>query len=312
MVRAGLLLFGICALAGGASGASAAPAPGIMAIGWGGNDPERIAFYRIGETTPIRTITYNGCCAWQLAFDARGDLVVATSNDVEFYAPNATTPFKTLPQGGFSLALSAQGDVAVGGYNMGASVAVYPGGVASAEYRVPGQPAPQGLAFSPSGELAVPQGDGTVKTFARGSTTANRTLRIDGRAPSGSNTTKLAYDHSGNLAISPYPEKIISIYPPGATTPSAMIPLPIGISSFAFDGANDLVVGSRSTLRILAAGTSTPTRIVKNVDAYRLAVDASGNVSLAGFGGTSATVLSDGTVVPITGTPRAFSVAVYP
>jgi hypothetical protein len=283
-----------------------------MAIGYGGNDPEQIAFYRVGQSTPLRTITYNGCCGWQLLFDPQGDLIMSTTTDVEYYAPNATTPFKILPQGGFSMALSAQGDVAVGGYNMGSTVAVFPGGVASAVYRIPGQPADQSLAFSPSGELAVPQADGTVKTFPHGSTVANRTIPVNSIAPSGVNIAEVAYDRNGNLALSVYPETAISFYPPGATTPSYTIPLPSGVDSFTFDASNNLVVGNTSSLRVLAAGTSTPIRTVSNVNAYRVAADPFGNFPFAGYGGTSGTLLANGTVVPITGTPHAFAVATYP
>jgi len=291
--------------------ASPAPTPGIMAIGWGGNTPETVAVYRVGQSTPLRTFSFT-CCGWQLAFDAQGDLIMATSNDVEFYAPNATTPFKTLPQGGFSMALSAQGDVAVGGYNMGSTVAVYPGGVASAVYRIPGQPAFHSLAFDASGELAVPQADGTVKTFPHGSTTANRTIPVNGLAPSGVNFTQLAYDRNGNLALAPYPENAIAFYPPGSTTASYTVPLASGVDSFTFDAANDLIVGNRTSIRVFAAGTSTLIRTVSNVDGYVVAVDPLGNIPFAGYGGTSGTALANGTVVPITGTPNAFGVATYP
>lgn len=292
--------------------ASPTPSSSIMAIGYGGNPPQQITFYRVGQSAPLRTITYNGCCAWQLAFDPQGDLIMSTTTDVEYYAPNATTPFKILPHGGFSMALSAQGDIAVGGYNMGSTVAVYPGGVASAGYQIPGQPAFQSLAFSPSGELAVPQADGTVKTFPARSTVANRTIPVHSIAPSGVNTADLAYDRNGNLALAVYPENAIAFYPPGATAPSYTIPLPSGVDSFTFDASNNLVVGNTSSLRVLAAGTSTPIRTVNNVDAYRVAADPFGNFPFAGWSGTSGTVLANGSVVPITGTPQAFAVATYP
>lgn len=282
-----------------------------MAIGWGGNTPETVAVYRVGQSTPLNTFSFP-CCGWQLAFDAQGDLIMATTYDVEFYARNATTPFKTLPQGGFSMALSAQGDIAVGGYNMGSTVAVYPGGVASAVYRIPGQPASQSLAFNAAGELAVPQSDGSVKTFPHGATTANRTIAVNGIAPSGVNTARVAYDRDGNLAISAYPDTSIAFYPPGSATASYTVPLPSGLNSFTFDAANDLIVGNGSSIRVFAAGTSTLLRTVSNVDAYRIAVDPLGNIPFAGYGGTSGTALASGTVVPITGTPHAFGVATYP
>ena len=92
-----------------------------------------------------------------------GRLVMATSfvNRYKNYLNSrvitgASSPTATLPaQSGFSLAVSIFGDVAVGGYNFGSTIAVYPAGVAANVYHLPGLPAFQGLAFSPSGELAV-------------------------------------------------------------------------------------------------------------------------------------------------------------
>jgi hypothetical protein len=288
-----------------------------MAIAYGGNPPQHVAFYTVGQTVPTRTLTYNGCCFWQILFDPQGDLVMVDGSKIDFYAAGSTTPFKTLPaQGGFSLAMSAQGDFAVGGYNMGSTVAVYPGGSASAIYRVPGQPAFQALAFSPAGELAVPQSNGMVQTFARGSTTPNRTLPLNAIAPSGVNVAKVAYDQNGNLAVTSYPATSIGVYASGATIPAYTISGFNGVQSFVFDNTNRLVVGDgvsiNSSIKIFAAGSATLVRTLSNNNPSAIAVDTQGDIAFAGQQNPSGVYLGNGSAVTINGLDRAFSVTITP
>jgi hypothetical protein len=283
-----------------------------VAIAYGGNPPEHISVYAPGHSVASATLTYNGCCYEQIAFDAQGNLIAATTNDGIFiYAPGVDLPPRTLPaQSGFALAISPQGDIATGGYNMGATSAVYPGGVASAMYRVPAQPAAYGLAFSPGGELAAAQANGTVQTFARGSTTPNRTLPVDLEF-NGSNFAVLAYDGAGNLAVGAFIQSGVAVYAPGATTPSyTTVTSPA--QSVAFDSANRLVVGESADVKVFAAGSAMLVRTISNNRPVALAVDADGDIALAGWTSASMVYQGNGNVVTINGLFQAESVAISP
>jgi hypothetical protein len=283
-----------------------------VAIAYGGNPPQHIAVYAPGQSVASATLTYNGCCFEQIAFDAQGNLLVATtSGGIFIYAPGVDAPPKTLPlQSGFALAVSAAGDLAVGGYNMGATAAVYPNGVASAMYRVPAQPAAYGLAFSPAGELAAAQANGTVQTFARGSTTPNRTIPVDLEF-NGSNFAVLAYDGAGNLAVGAFIQSGVAVYAPGATTPSyTTITSPA--QSVAFDSTNRLVVGESTDVKVFAAGSPMLVRTISNNRPVGLAVDADGDIALAGWTLPSMVYQGNGNVVTINGLFQANGVAISP
>jgi hypothetical protein len=254
-----------------------------------------IAIYAPGQSTPSATLPYNG---WQLYFDSAANLVVATSNSVLRFAPGATTPTTTYPaQGGFSLAIDGLGDIAVGGYNMGPTVAVYPGGVASAIYRVPGQPSFSGLALSPTGELAVPTSTGDLMTFPRGSTTSNRTIPLHIGT---FNEITVAYDGNGNLATTTdlYSDAL-AIYPPGATTPSVTIPYAYYVIGMVFDAANNLLVEGGGRLTVYAHGSSNVLGRIQDTPGYSagvgnyVAVDPVGNIAT-----TSGYYKNDGRVFP--------------
>ena len=291
---------------------NAAQHKNYVAIAYGGNPPEHISVYAPGQSVASATLTYNGCCFWQIAFDAQGNLIAATTNDGIFiYAPGVDAPPKTLPaQGGFSLAVSPQGDFAIGGYNMGPTVAVYPGGSASGMYRVPGQPAFQGLAFSPTGELAVPNANGTVQTYARGSTTPNRTLPVN--LNSNGNTAVLAYDGAGNLAVGSFTQTSLGVYAPGATTPAYTIGGFVEVQSMGFDGANRLVVGETADVKIFAAGSATLVRTITNTIPVAMAVDPDGDIALAGWTSPSKVFQANGNVVTMNGLFQANGVAISP
>jgi len=288
-----------------------------VAIGYGGNVPQYVNIYSPGRNVPSATITYNACCIEGLAFDAAGNLLMATSGGgatgaVYYYAPGApSAPFKTLPaHGGFSLALSSQNDVAIGGYNSGNTVAVYPGGAANAIYQVPGQPAFNALAFSPSGELAVPQSDGTVQTFAHGSATPNRTLPLDLRI-GGTNFGVVAYDGAGNLAVGGPTSSTVGVYAPGAATPSYTIGGFGNVQALAFDSANRLLVGQSSSVDIFAPGSTTRVKTL-NAAVQALAVDADGDIATAGWVSASMVFQANGNVVTINGLFQATAVAISP
>ncbi|MGD1067489.1 MAG: hypothetical protein ABR975_11790 [Vulcanimicrobiaceae bacterium] len=252
---------------------------GYVAVAYGANEPQTIAIFAPGQTTPSATITYNNCCIFDLGFDSHGNLYAVTpSHGTMVFALGSTTPSSTLGGSGFSLALDPQNDIAVGGYNSGANVEVYPGGSAAAVYVVPGQPAFEGLAFSSAGELAVPQANGTIETFAAGTTTPNRTLPTDIIAPSEINDAIVAYDASGDLAVGSPVQGTIGIYAPGATSPSSTLNL--SASWLSFDSLGRLYVAVGSAIDIIPAGATQTSQTVPLGSDY-FAVDALGDIATA-------------------------------
>jgi hypothetical protein len=285
-----------------------------VAFSYGENPPQYIAIFAPGQGTASATITFNGCCIYAIAFDSQANLLVSTaSGGIFFYPPGSTTSTKSLPaQGGFSLALSQLGDIAIGGYNSGPSVAIYPNESSSAMYDVSGQPAFGGLAFSPSGELAVPMANGTVETFSHGSATANRTLPVDLIGGGGVNLAVVAYDGLGNLALSSPLLTTVSIYAPGATSPSYTVSGFNTVQSLVFDATNRLIVGDGASIKIFAAGSSTLVKTISTSEAVALAVDSSGDIAQAGYGLSSHVYQANGNVVTFNGLTGAQGVAISP
>lgn len=288
-----------------------------VAFSYGENPPQSIAIFAPGQSTASTTITFNGCCIYAIAFDAQANLIVSTIyGGLFFYPPGSTTSTKSLPaQGGTSLAVSQLGDIAIGGYNSGPSVAVYPNESSSAMYDVPGAPAFGGLAFSPSGELAVPMADGTVETFPHGSTVANRTLPVDliGPGVGHLNEAVVAYDGLGNLALSSPFLTTVSIYAPGSTSPSYTVSGFNSVESLVFDATNRLIVGNGSSIEIFAAGSSTLVKTISTAsESVALAVDASGDIAQAGNGLPSHIYQANGNVVTLNNLTGAQGVAISP
>jgi hypothetical protein len=289
----------------------------FVAIAYGSSSPYHIGIFSPGQSTASATIDYTGCCIWQIAFDPHGNLVMATTNNgVVVYAPgNTGAPTATLTdQDGFSLATDPQGDYAIGGYNSGPNVVVYLGGVATSKVTVPGAPAFQGLALSPSGELATATSTGSVMTYPRGSTTSNRTIPVSLNAQSGVNTAILAYDGQGNLAIGSSMQKTIGIYAAGATSPSYSITLSSTPNALTFDGWNRLLVASGTSVTTYAAGSATVVRtFTSQTDtAYALGIGPQGDVAIAGNNTDSQVYQANGNLVTISGLAAAESIAVSP
>ncbi len=281
----------------------------------GGNPPYNIGIFSPGQTTASATISYANCCIWQIAFDPQGNLLAATQNQgVQIWAPgNTGAPTRTLSaQGGFSLATDPQSDIAIGGYNSGPNVVVYLGGVATAKVTVPGAPAFQGLALSPSGELATATANGGVQTYPRGSTTSNRTIAVNLLAGGGSNSAELAYDGLGNLAVGGFTQNTIGIYAPGATSPAYSVTMSSAPKSLAFDNANRLLVGTASGVSIFAAGSSTLAGTLANQDPVALGVGPQGDVAIAGWVTPSSVYQANGNSVTLNGLPSAEWAAVSP
>ena len=265
---------------------------GYVAASYGGGNPQFISIYAPGQTVASTTITYTSCCINQVQFDSQGNLFVALGNDGMFeYAPGATVPTATFPgPGGWALAIDAQNTIAIGGRS--STVAIYPSESPGAKYFVPGVPEFAGsLAFSPSGELAVPQADGTVKTFARGSSSSNRMLSGNWLFSS-VNYAIVSYDNNGNLAVGDASGALgtISVFAPGASTPAYTIGSLAEAQSMAYDSANRLVVGDNGLIKIFAAGGSTLVATIPNNRPVGLAVGPLGDIAMAAFGSSNTIV----------------------
>jgi hypothetical protein len=187
-----------------------------------------------------------------------------------------------------------------------------PGGAAGYAYSLPGQPAFQGLAFSRSGELAVPQADGTIKTYPRGSTTANRTLPVSLETQSGVNDAVLAYDSNGNFAVGSFVGTTLGVYAPGATTPAYTITGLGETQSASFDSNNRLFIGDTASVKIYAAGTNTLQATISNTRPVALAVKLHGEVGVAGWTNPTQYYSSSGVPTSISGLFQAEGVAISP
>ena len=265
---------------------------GYVAVLYGGGNPQFVSIYAPGQNVASATITYNTCCVDAVKFDSQGNLFVTAGNGGMFeYAPGSTVPTANFPApAGASIAIDAQDTIAIGGWSP--SVAVYPGESAAAKYTVAGAPVFEGsLAFSPSGELAVPQADGTVKTYPHGSATSNRTLSGNWLLAS-SNYAKVSYDNNGNLAVGDAGGAIrtISVFAPGASVAAYTIGGIVETQSLSYDDANRLVVGDNGSIKIFAAGGSTLVATIPNNRPVTIAVDPLRDIARAGFGTDSTTV----------------------
>ncbi len=257
---------------------------GYIAAEYGGGFPQYIAIYAPGQIVASTTITYSGCCINEVEFDSQGNLFAAAGNDGMFeYAPGATSPTTIFAGlGGTALAIDAQNTIAVGGRS--STVTVYPLESKAAAYAVPGAPDHGGsLAIGPSGELAVPQADGTVQTFPRGATTPNRTL-AGNYLFSSVNYAVVSYDGLGNLAVGSDALGTISVFAPGASTPAYTISGLTETQSMTYDTANRLVVGDNHSIDIFAAGGATLVATIPNNRPVVLATNPFGDIALAGFG----------------------------
>ena len=286
---------------------------GYVAISYNGNPPQYIGIYAPGQSTASTVMTVNGCCVEQLQFDSNGNLLVATTQSgVSKASPGATFLSSFLPsQSGFSLGINAANTLAVGGYNMGPNVAVYPAESATANYSVPGQPAFSSLAVSPSSEVAVPQSNGSVMTYPRGSTTANRTLNFAGLlAPSGINSAVVAYDANNNLAVSGFMIGTVWVFAPGATTASYSIPGLREAQALNFDGRGRLIIGTNTSIVITVNGQTKIT--LPNVSPVYMNVGVDGSFGYAGYNSASQVFQADGRITTINTPYQSLGIAISP
>jgi hypothetical protein len=217
-----------------------------------------ISIFAPGRRTPSATLTYPKCCVMAIAFDPAGDLIVGTQGihaGLQLYAPGSTEPTRSLADhDGFSIAHDDAGDLAIGGYNSGPDVAVYPQD--GAPYRIVGQPVPGGLAMSPAGELAlIEYKSRMLRIYPRGATSPAREIAFDTAATVRKDVGPIgavAYDRKGNLAVLDYLGRTIRIFEPGSDRPANTLSTLDG-NAMAFDGSGRLAVISSLLTTIYGA-----------------------------------------------------------
>jgi hypothetical protein len=261
---------------------------GYLAVVSGGGTlgkpaPQLVSVYAPGRRIPSATFTFPKCCVMAVAFDGAGNLIVGTMGLHEgllVYAPGSAEPTKRLSEhDGFSVAHDDAGDIAIGGYNSGPDIAVYPH--AGNAYRITGQPVPGGLAMSAAGEIAVIEYKSRmVRTYAPGATTPSREIRFD----TAENPRKdvgpigtVAYDRGGNLAVLDYSGGTLRIFEPGHDQPAYNAHT--GGTTMAIDGMGRLfVVSALGTAVYDGHGT-----VVKTIahGGGAVAADASGRAAIS-------------------------------
>jgi hypothetical protein len=246
--------------------------------------PQLISIFAPGRRTASATLTFPKCCVMAIAFGQSGDLIVGTTGihaGLQVYAPGSTEPTRSLPDhDGFSIAHDDAGDLAIGGYNSGPDVAVYPRD--GAPYRITGQPVPGGLAMSPAGELAlIEYKSRMVRIYPRGAVTPAREITFDmasevhkGVGPVGS----VAYDRKGNLAVLDYLGHSVRIFEPGHDQPTVMFRT-LGGNAMAFDGSGRLAVISPQVTTLYGANGKVVTVVTHGGGA--IAAGGAGNAALS-------------------------------
>jgi hypothetical protein len=283
-----------------------------IVYGDGNNGSQSISLFAPGFATPSATITY-ACCIGQIAFDAQANLVAAHYSDgLLVFAPGASSPTRVLAaQSGFGIATDGLGDYAIGGYNQGSNVEIYPGGSTNGDYALPGQVNEGGIALSTSGEIAVPISNGEVQTYPRESQTPNRTLPVNLLGGGGVNVALLTYDSSGNLAVAAITSQSVSLYSPSSIAPSYTIGGFGHVQWIRFDPANRLYVGDTSSVNVYAAGSSTLLKTISTPRTAGFDVNGEGDIAVAGYTSASEIYPASGGTLSLN-LPYAASVAASP
>jgi sugar lactone lactonase YvrE len=186
----------------------------------------------------LRTV-YSGGTANQInavAVDSKDNVYVGAGySDVVVFAPNTSTPLRTITAGvqmPQAFAFDKQGDlyVADGGNN---TVTVYAsGGSKPIRTIAAGIASPIGLAVDPSGNLYVGNNynaklkTGTVTEYAPGGTKIARTLEL------GADTESLACDAHGNVYVGSL-DGTVRVYAPTGSSPTFTIN-GVGANALAF------------------------------------------------------------------------------
>ena len=239
----------------------------------------------------------------QIATDAEGTLYALGGSALLVYAKGQTTPTRTVPVGGTTMAVDPDGTVYASG--AGPAVAVVPSG-ASTESRT----ITKGIKFTPismaldkNGNLFVLQcsciknakSGGLITEYARGSFALVNIIKLGF-----SGWGQIITDDQENLYVSDYWGNRIRKFPAGSTKPSLVITkgvyLPAGM---VVDSAHNLYVASHGDstgahvgIVVYAPNKTVPTRIITSGRAKKPSLlppvfDAKGNLYVAGSLGVS-------------------------
>jgi DNA-binding beta-propeller fold protein YncE len=162
---------------------------------------------------------------------------------------------------------------------------------------------PAGIAEDKRGAIYVaqncPPNGNVVDIFPRGSTTPSREITTGISAPLG-----VAIDAQGDLYVSNYPAAI-TVYPPGATSPSETITGggltdPFGL---AFDSHGNLFIADFGASQVfeIQSGTTTPVplNLQDMTEPLQLAIDKADNMYVTDGEGDQVQVYLPGSTTPI-------------
>lgn len=245
----------------------AAKAPIVYSDVW---SPGNVDVFKLGRYKKTkRTITSGLNQPTGEAVDSSGNLYVAnqgccsTGENVQVYAPGASTPFRTYqgsPYGPiydpFGIAISKSGSLYVAddccshgsGYNVQGVVVYAPGSTNPSGYLyLPGYVSPFFLTLDAKGDLfassIVSSGQGAVYEFTGGSGSATN-LGLQGLG----NVSGIVFDKNGNLLVADWTNDVVDVFPSKSTTYSRQIKLPAEPFGLAFTKSyKQLFVSNGST-----------------------------------------------------------------
>jgi len=213
-----------------------------------GREHTTVAIFAPGQTVSSATIPIDG--ATTVAFDGSGTLFVGTGHEgVAIFAPGATSPTRRLAAAnGTALAVDPAGDVATGAADGDSNVHVYPGGSEHGEYVLPAHVGAGGIAFAPTGELAVADTEAPlVKIYGPGATTATRTVAVAPR------TRLVAYDAAGHLVVGNPDLHAVTAFAVSTGVKSVEVKGPV-LSAMALAPDNLLLYGTPQGVQIFPLG----------------------------------------------------------
>ncbi len=253
-----------------------------------------VSVFAPGATTATSTLT-GLMNPTSLVFDKSGNLFVSNfgANTVSKFAPGATTPTATF--GIFlnpALAVDGHGNVYV---SSGGAVSIITPGATSAQQILAGLNSIDNMAFDGAGHLYATQPGSNTVIEAQG---ANATLSgLDGPDP-------LAFAPNGNLFVGNFGNQgnptgtSVSMFVPGAVTPSATLTGVNSPAALAFDRQGNLYVANwgsailtpfaftaGTTVSVFAPGSTSPTGALTGLSVPdALAFDLADNLYVANWG----------------------------
>jgi hypothetical protein len=161
-----------------------------------------------------------------MTVDPAGDLYVASSDQVDIYAPGSKTPERVITtdtERVSALGLDTAGNLYVASLPTSSTcgeVAVFAPGTTEPGYVIPASGNAcvwDDFVAAPSGEMYALTRDGSgiasIAAYAYGQTSPKLVISNGLKSP-----TAMVFDNGGNLYVSDYGANAILVYPPGGTT----------------------------------------------------------------------------------------------